>query len=64
MAKQTFVELYSPELCMLYSFEIGHATRILRDANASWVLPENSKYEFADNELKLRTNKRKSNESE
>lgn len=52
------VELYAPTLNSTRRFEIGHATRILQYTKGGWELPENSKFEFVNNELKLRSNKR------
>ena len=43
-------------------FELSHAERLLRmPRNGGWALPENSKYEFVDNGLRRRANKRKDN---
>jgi hypothetical protein len=58
MSKVTMVELYAPTLNSTRRFEIGHATRILQYTKGGWELPENSKFEFVNNELKLRSNKR------
>lgn len=41
-------------------FEFSHAERLLRmPRNGGWELPENSKYEFLDNGLRRRGNKKK-----
>lgn len=41
-------------------FEISHAERLLRmPRNGGWKLPENSNYEFLDNGLRRRGNKKK-----
>lgn len=64
MTKETIIELYAPTLNSTRRFEIGHATRILQNTYGGWILPENSRYEFVNNELKIRTNKRKTDESE
>lgn len=43
-------------------FELSHAERLLRMRNnGGWELTENSKYEFVDNGLRRRGNKRKDN---
>ena len=43
-------------------FELSHAERLLRmPRNGGWELPENSKYEFVDNGLRRRANKKKDN---
>ena len=43
-------------------FEISHAERLLRmPRNGGWELPENSNYEFLDNGLRRRGNKKKDN---
>ena len=41
-------------------FEFSHAERLLRmPRNGGWELPENSNYEFLDNGLRRRGNKKK-----
>lgn len=43
-------------------FEITHAERLLRmPRNGGWALPKNSNYEFVDNGLRRRGNKKKDN---
>ncbi len=43
-------------------FELSHAERLLRMRNnGGWELTENSKYEFVDNGLRRRGNKKKDN---
>lgn len=59
MDRVTTVELYAPTLKTKRRFEIGHATRILKVTRGGWELPENSKYELVNNELKLTADKRK-----
>ena len=58
MGKVTMIEMYAPTLNSTRRFEIGHATRILQYINSGWELPENSKFEFVNNELKLKPDKR------
>lgn len=41
-------------------FEFSHAERILRRPRTDWKLPDNSKYEFKDNALHVRGNKKES----
>lgn len=64
MAKETFVELYAPSLEAKRNFEIRHASRILQIVNGGWELPDDSKYELVNDELKLKTNKRTTDKSE
>lgn len=61
MNKVTMIELYAPTLNSTRRFEIGHATRILQYINGGWELPENSKFELVNNELKLKPDKRSIN---
>lgn len=43
-------------------FEISHAERLLRmPNNGGWELPANSNYEFIDNGIRRRGNKKKDN---
>lgn len=43
-------------------FEFSHAERLLQmPRNGGWELPENSNYEFLDNGLRRRGNKKKDN---
>ena len=58
MDKVTMIEMYAPTLNSTRRFEIGHATRIIQYINSGWELPENSKFELVNNELKLKPDKR------
>lgn len=43
-------------------FEFSHAERLLRmPKNGGWELPKDSKYEFVNNALQCRGNKKKDN---
>lgn len=56
-AKSTRVTLVAGE--QVQDFEFTHAERILRmPSNGGWHLPDDSKYEFVDNALHRRTNKK------
>ena len=58
-AKTTTVTLEAGVI--VQDFEITHAERLLRmKNNGGWHLPENSKWEFKDNGLQRRGNKRES----
>lgn len=39
-------------------FELSHAERLLRLPRGSWKLPENSEFEFVDNALRYRADKK------
>ena len=56
-AKTTTVTLVANGVTQ--DFEFAHAERILRmPKNGGWKLPEDSKYEFIDNGLQRRGNKK------
>ncbi len=57
-AKTTTVTLMANNVTR--EFEISHAERLLRmPNNGGWHLPENSKFEFVNNGLQRRQDKRK-----
>jgi hypothetical protein len=57
-AKTTTVTLMANDVTR--EFEISHAERLLRmPNNGGWHLPENSKFEFVNNGLRRRQDKRK-----
>ena len=56
-AKSTTVTLIANGVTR--EFEISHAERLLQmPRNGGWELPENSNYEFLDNGLRRRGNKK------
>jgi hypothetical protein len=57
-AKTTTVTLMANDVTR--EFEISHAERLLRmPNNGGWYLPENSKFEFVNNGLRRRQDKKK-----
>lgn len=56
-AKKTLVELESKALGT-QSFEFEHAERILQLPGSKWILPKNSSFEFVNNALYRKGNKR------
>ena len=56
-AKTTTVTLVAGNV--IREFEFSHAERLLQmPKNGGWHLPENSKYEFVNNGLQRRANKK------
>ena len=56
-AKKTTVTLMANDVTR--EFEISHAERLLRmPKNGGWHLPENSKFEFVNNGLRCRQDKK------
>lgn len=55
-AKTTMVTLVANGVTE--DFEFSHAERILRRPRTDWKLPENSKFEFIDNALRNRKDKK------
>lgn len=65
MAKITEVKLICPEAGMEEMFEISHAERLLRrKRNGGWRLPDDSKFEFIDNGIRCRRNKKEDSGAE
>jgi hypothetical protein len=61
-AKVTKVALECPALDTTVEYEISHAERLLRMRNnGGWQLPEKSPFEFVDNGIKRRGNKKSDN---
>lgn len=42
----------------IMTFDFAHAERLLKITKAGWHLPENSKFEFVENVLRYKANKR------
>lgn len=57
------VRLFAPGLKHYESFDLTHAERILNYSDV-WVLPESSKYEYKNYELKLKEDKRDTTKSD
>lgn len=55
-AKTTTVTLVAGSVTR--DFELSHAERILRLKGSAWSLPENSEFEFVNNALRYRADKK------
>ena len=65
MAKTTKVKLICPEAGREDVFPIEQAERMLRmKRNGGWRLPDDSKFEFIDNGIRYRRNKKEDSGSE
>lgn len=65
MAKTTKVKLICPEAGREDVFPIEQAERMLRmKRNGGWRLPDDSKFEFIDNGLRYRRNKKEDSGAE
>jgi len=61
-AKVTKVALECPTLNVTVDYEISHAERLLRMRNnGGWRLPEKSTFEFVDNGIRRKGNKKTDN---
>lgn len=59
MKKPTTVVLYCASNGSLHKLEFAHAERLLRmQNNGGWTLPEDSPFEFENNELNYRADTR------
>lgn len=64
-AKVTLVALECPTLNATVDYEISHAERLLRmQNNGGWQLPEKSTFEFVDNGIRRKGNKKADNGTE
>jgi hypothetical protein len=60
--KVTKVALECPTLNVTVEYEISHAERLLRmQNNGGWRLPEKSTFEFVDNGIRRKGNKKADN---
>lgn len=63
--KKTMVALECPTLGATVEYEISHAERLLRMRNnGGWRLPEKSTFEFVDNGIRRKGNKKADNGTE
>lgn len=58
-AKRTMVTLTIDGVTK--DFEFSHAERLLRITKAGWKLPDNSKYEFVNNAIRVKQDKQGDN---
>lgn len=65
MAKTTKVKLICPEAGRDEMFEFTHAERLLRrKRNGGWRLPDDSKFEFIDNGIRYKRDKKEDSGAE
>lgn len=65
MAKITEVKLICPEAGREEMFEVSHAERLLRrKRNGGWRLPDDSKFEFIDNGIRHKRDKKEDSGAE
>lgn len=57
------IKLKALDTNLVQSFEIGHAEQILRLPNSQWVIADNEKYEYKDNAIIRRADKKSGGEA-
>lgn len=57
-AKKTIVQLERIDNGMIADFEVAHAERLLHLINSGWRLPKNSQYEYIDDAIRIKRNKK------